>query len=178
MVPGASVHCVPSGCVARSLGIGEHWEMSLDLGLLAADLRRDEGLRLKIYLDSVGVATVGFGHRCTPEDMEYYADGISTAIAESLLVEDISIALRLLDAELAWWRKLPNDAQRGMANMSYNLSHHLLGFTDMLAALQRGDFTAASKSALNSLWARQVGDRAKRIAALFAGCAPPPSAVS
>ncbi len=58
--------------------------------------------------------------------------------------------------------------------MAYNLGvHGLLGFSKMLSALHAGDYATASSEALASAWAGQVGDRAKRIAALFmAGAGP------
>ena len=30
--------------------------------VLKSDLKRDEGLRLKTYIDTVGVRTIGYGH--------------------------------------------------------------------------------------------------------------------
>ena len=40
-------------------------------------------------------------------------------------------------------------------------------FHDMLAALERGDWAAASTAALDSLWAKEVPGRAKAIAAIL-----------
>jgi lysozyme len=43
----------------------------------------------------------------------------------------------------------------------------LLGFTGTLAAVQRGDYEAAAKGMLASLWARQTPSRAGRMAAMM-----------
>lgn len=40
----------------------------------------------------------------------------------------------------------------------------LLGFTNTLAAIKRGDYAAAATGMLASLWARQTPARAKRMA--------------
>jgi lysozyme len=52
-----------------------------------------------------------------------------------------------------------------LANMGFNLgAKKLSGFHGMLGAIDRGDFAAAGVSMLNSRWARQVGNRARRLA--------------
>ena len=52
--------------------------------------------------------------------------------------------------------------------MAYELGvEGLLEFHTTLAALERGDWAAASESALSSLWAREVPNRAKSIAAIL-----------
>ena len=52
--------------------------------------------------------------------------------------------------------------------MVYNLGlPNLLKFQNMLAALENNDGTTAADEALNSKWARQVGQRAQRIADIF-----------
>jgi lysozyme len=54
--------------------------------------------------------------------------------------------------------------------MAYNLgAEGVAGFQMMLAALQRGDRDAAALNCLDSLWAKQVGARAERVADLIRG---------
>jgi lysozyme len=85
-----------------------------------------------------------------------------------LLENDISRIVGELDAGFPWWNKMPEPAQRGLANMAFNLGvPRLRGFSRMLAALKDGYFDAAATEALDSQWADQVGERANRIAALF-----------
>jgi len=52
-------------------------------------------------------------------------------------------------------------------NMAFNMQGKLLGFRKFLAAAQRGDWNGAATEMLDSLWARQVGDRAKRLASMM-----------
>lgn len=136
--------------------------------LLRADLVRDEGTVLHAYRDSRGYLTIGHGRLIDPR----LGGGISRAEAGLLLERDIAGALAGLDGALPWWRQLPEPAARGLANMAFNLGlGRLLGFGRMLAALEAGDFPAAAAEALDSAWARQVGARARRIAALYRDCA-------
>jgi lysozyme len=52
--------------------------------------------------------------------------------------------------------------------MAFNLGVvRLLGFRDMLSRLEAGDWRGAAAAALDSRWAAQVGERARRIARIF-----------
>lgn len=132
-------------------------------GDLAADLARDEGLRLKPYRCPAGKLSIGFGRNL--DDL-----GITEDEARTLLANDISRVRFELDAALPWWRGLSDGRQRGLANMAFNLGlRRLLGFRRMLDALKAGDGRAAAAEALDSAWAAEVGERARRIAALYEG---------
>lgn len=133
----------------------------MDLARLKADLKRDEGLRLKPYKDTVGKVTIGVGRNL--DDV-----GISNAEAEIMLTNDIAGVMRDLDMALPWWKNLSEGRQRALANMCFNLGiHRLMGFKGMLDALRKGQYDEASQHALNSKWSRQVGARAQRIAVLL-----------
>ena len=94
--------------------------------------------------------------------------GISDQEADILLMNDILAVTEELDLVLPWWKELDEPRGRALCNMCFNLGlPRLLKFERMLGALKRGDFEAAASEALDSRWARQVGDRAKRIAYTF-----------
>jgi lysozyme len=62
---------------------------------------------------------------------------------------------------------LSDNRKIALSNMAYNLGlPRMKGFQKMLAAISRGDFKAASTEMLDSKWAQQVGDRAKRLAVM------------
>lgn len=133
----------------------------MDVAALVADLIRDEDLRLKPYRCTEGKLTIGVGRNL--DDV-----GISRAEALFLLDNDIGNTLAELDRRIPWWRSLSEPRQRAQANMAFNMGlPRLLGFKNMLAALQGGDYETAAAEALNSKWAKQVGIRADRIAELF-----------
>lgn len=148
--------------------------MTYDPGALAADLRRDEEVRRFPYDDATGQelrpgdvlrgnVTVGVGCNLSA--------GLSDEEVEALFGLRIRAVERDLDQALPWWRGLPEPAARGLANMAFNLGlSRLLGFELMLAALCGRRFKRAAAEALDSRWARQVGDRSTRIAELFGSC--------
>lgn len=137
----------------------------MDIDLLKQELTRDEGLELKPYTDTVDKLTIGVGRNLDDR-------GISEDEAMVLLGNDIAIVEAELDRNAAWWRDLPDDCQRGLANMCFNLGWpRLSGFRNMLAALEDGDYDEAAVQALDSRWARQVKGRADRIADLFRSAA-------
>lgn len=130
---------------------------------LREDLIRDEGMRLRPYKDSVGILTIGVGRNLDQV-------GITEDEATTLLANDIAKVEADLDRTESWWRTKPEPVQRGLANMAFNLGiSRLGGFKKMLACLQAGDYGGAATHALDSEWAKQVGDRATRIAELFRG---------
>lgn len=134
---------------------------TLDQSKLRENLIEDEGLRTKPYTDTVGKLTIGCGRNL--DDV-----GISRTEALMMLDNDLKWVFDDLDRNMPWWRRMPEPAQRALANMAFNLGiSRLLAFRNMLAALQAMDYETAAEEALDSRWARQVGDRAKRIAALY-----------
>jgi lysozyme len=71
------------------------------------------------------------------------------------------------DSNLPWWRDLDDVRQRALINMAFNLRARLLGFTNTLAAIQASDWQKAHDEMLDSLWAKQVGERAQRLASMI-----------
>jgi lysozyme len=117
-----------------------------------------EGLRLKPYTDVGNRLTIGVGRNLAD-------NGISKEEAMLLLHNDIQRASQALDEKLPWWRSLSETRQKVMVSMVFNLGiKGLLGFHDMLAAAEDGDFSAAAQHMLASRWASQVGNRAVELA--------------
>lgn len=131
---------------------------------ITGDLKRDEGFVGHAYQDSEGFWTIGFGRMID----ERLGGGITEDEASILLENDLRRCLADLDRVLPWWRGLTGRQARGLLNMCFNLGiKRLLSFKKMLVALQAHDGELAAKEAKDSKWARQVGARANRVAALF-----------
>ncbi|HDR9164877.1 TPA: glycoside hydrolase family protein [Burkholderia vietnamiensis] len=131
-----------------------------DRMLLKAELTRDEGRMKRIYVDTVGKVSGGIGRNLTDKgfrDNEIYL----------MYENDIAETEAWLDRNLTWWRSLDPVRQRVVMNMAFNMQGKLLTFVNTLAAIQRGDYGAAADGMLNSLWAKQVGARARRLADLM-----------
>ena len=133
---------------------------------LVDDLKRDERFVRHGYMDDRGNLTIGYGRLIDKK----LGGGLTEPEAHQLLLNDIASAIKDLNRNFPWWRGMPNDAQRALSNMCFNLGlPHLLLFVKMLAAMKAGDMQTAADEALDSRWAGQVGDRAIRIAALIRG---------
>lgn len=129
----------------------------MDIKRLKSQLKRHEGLRLKIYSDTEGVPTVGYGRNL--RDV-----GISRLEAEVLLDNDINRTLVGLSKALPWLDKLDAVRREAIVNMAFNLGvAGLLGFKTMLAALEVSDWEGAARSVQASKYAKQVGRRAIEI---------------
>ncbi len=125
--------------------------------LLIEELKRDEGVELKAYQDTVGIWTIGIGRNL--QDV-----GVSMAEAEFLLATDIDVAVSELQRTFDWFEDLSDARQRVCVNMCFNLGlTRLLGFKKFLAAMEEGDWETAGVEMLDSKWARQVGARSTRL---------------
>ena len=120
-------------------------------------LMRDEGIRHKMYKDSVGIETIGVGHNLQ-------AKAISQRAVEVILEDDVQDTIKELHAALPWVKDL-SDARRGvLINMAFNLGiKGLLSFKNTLKAIQEGRWEDARKGILDSKYAQQVGPRAHRL---------------
>lgn len=155
--------------------------MSYDRAALAAELIRDEDERLKVYHCTADKRTIGIGRNLDDVGISkaetaalgitvasVLRNGITREQSRALFANDIAACERQLDAKLPWWRTLNDVRQRVLLNMCFNLGiNRLLGFRNTLAKMQRGDFAGAAAGMRASLWARQVGARAERLATMM-----------
>jgi lysozyme len=136
----------------------------MDKSKLIEELVRDEGEVLHAYNDSLGYLTIGVGHLIDPKK----GGSISKSASRFILSEDIDEKIKQLDTAIPWWRDLSETRQRVLVNMCFNLGiAGLLKFKKFLLALKIGDYKAAKKEMVDSLWARQVGERADRLAEMI-----------
>lgn len=127
---------------------------------LKLQLMRHEGIRLHPYQDTVGKWTIGVGRNLSDV-------GISHDEAQFLLENDIEEVLADC-ARFPWFSGLDAVRQRVVADLRFNLGpSKLRKFTNTLAAIGRGDYEAASRGMLKSLWAKQVKGRAVRLAEMM-----------
>lgn len=128
---------------------------------LMEQLTIDEGRRARIYVDTVGKVTGGVGRNLT--DREFSQDEI-----DLMLSNDIALVEADLDRTMPWWRTMTEARQGVLANMAFNLGiSRLAGFKNTLAYMQAGRYDAAAAGMLDSLWAKQVGARADRLAKIM-----------
>lgn len=141
---------------------------SADLAALKALITAHEGRRTYLYDDKTGLriakGTTVIGHPtwgigCNT-DTTPFCDAAIDAQFDFLLT-----ALQAgLSASLPWTDTLPAVQVRVLLDIAYNAGlHGLLGFTKMLAALERGDAMAAALEVVNSTLAPARAERLARL---------------
>lgn len=125
---------------------------------LKAQLVEHEGVVLKPYKDTVGKLTIGVGRNL--DDV-----GISRNEALILLDNDIDRVMEDLNRALPWWHRMSPVRQQVLADMCFNLGIvRLQGFRKALEAMRAGAWHEAAAQMLDSKWAKQVGNRATKLA--------------
>lgn len=128
---------------------------------LIQQLKRDEGVKPCVYKDSLGLFTIGIGRLV---DDRRPGAGLRTDEMEYMLRNDIEDRINALTKRLPWFVNL-DDARKGaLLAMAFQMGvDGLLGFKNTLAMVRAGDYEGASKGMLESTWAKQTPERAKRI---------------
>ena len=126
-----------------------------------------EGCRLKPYKCPAGKLTIGYGRNL--DDV-----GISQAEADMMFERDFSKAeadarkiCEEFDIDV---NNLTEQRFYVLTDMCFNLGYGgLKKFKGMLTALKNGLYEDAANAMLDSLWAKQVGNRATKLAVLMRG---------
>lgn len=127
---------------------------------LKKQLIRDEGVVEHAYQDHLGYWTIGVGRlidkrkggKLRPNEIEF------------LLENDIADRVQELTKRIPWFTKLDKARQGVLLNMSFQMGvEGLLGFKNTLKMVETGKYEDAARGMLQSLWARQTPERAKRL---------------
>lgn len=132
-------------------------------------LKIDEGIVCKIYLDHLGYLTFGIGHLITRNDPEYgmpVGTPISIERVREAFENDLDVSIRecylLIGREN--FNNLPDVAQEVLVNMIFNLGRPRLSkFKNFLEGLLEHDWNRAADEMIDSRWYRQVTNRADRL---------------
>lgn len=129
---------------------------------LARQLRGDEGTKANAYQDSLGYWTIGVGRLV---DGRKPGGGLRQDEIDLMLANDIADRVVALGSALPWFAALDDARQGVLLNMAFQLgTAGLLGFHDTLALVQTGQYTEAARRMLDSKWAQQTPERARRLA--------------
>lgn len=135
---------------------------------LIDDLKGDEGWSPYAYHDTHDppLLTIGYGFLVDKRK----GVGMPVEIGEAWLRLAATERWDELVRRLPWLTAQPDDVQRALGNMAYQLGvRGVLGFSLMLSALERGDRETAATNALDSTWHTQTPARAERVADLIRG---------
>ena len=139
----------------------------MNIEKLREELENDEGVKYEVYNDHLGYPTFGIGHLIIDSDPEY-GEEVGTPISEERVIsvfEDDVVGV-LSDCETLYpdFGELPEDAQRIIANMMFNMGRTRLSkFKGMKRGVDARDWNAAADEMVDSAWYRQVTNRADRL---------------
>jgi lysozyme len=131
-------------------------------------LKVDEGVKYEIYNDHLGYPTFGVGHLVIESDKEH-GQPVGTPISEERVAECFE---RDLDTSISecvtlygeGFNDFPDGVQQVLVNMMFNMGRPRLSkFKNFTAALVEGDWARAAVEGRDSLWYRQVTNRAERL---------------
>ena len=124
-------------------------------------IRLHEGSKNKPYKCTAGKLTIGVGRNI--EDL-----GISDEEIDYLLTNDINRVRQELTNAFPWFSSLDDVRKDALIDMCFNMGiTRLQGFQKALTAMSEKNFTIASLEFLDSLWAAQVGQRAKTVTSMI-----------
>ena len=144
----------------------------MDRERLLKSVKEHEGFRSKVYLDTLGKRTVGYGHLCVEdhwEDDKEYEWGY----LEEILIKDLREAIAGADEliEQHNCKDLKGAAKEVIVEMIFQLGKTGVSkFKKMWEALSEYNYIGASFEMLDSKWANQTPNRAKKMAALMKEC--------
>jgi len=141
----------------------------MDRHAVYEQLKIDEGVEYEIYNDHLGYPTFGVGHLVLETDPEH-GQPVGTPVSEDRVKEcfetDLDTAISECNAlyEDGVFGDLPGEVQEILVNMMFNMGRTRLSkFKKMHAAILEGDWKTAATEGRDSLWYRQVTNRADRL---------------
>ena len=139
----------------------------MNLEKLREELEIDEGCKNEIYLDHLGYSTFGIGHLITEDDPEIFWEvgtSIDTVRVHETFEQDIKTVLSDCARLYSDFEDLPEEAQRVIANMMFNMGYTRLSkFSGMKRGMDARDWNAAADEMVDSRWYHQVTSRARRL---------------
>ncbi|MBR1604629.1 MAG: glycoside hydrolase family protein [Alphaproteobacteria bacterium] len=148
-------------------------QKKLEINELMTRFILHEGCKLMPYKCPAGYWTIGVGRNLetnppTSEELKIIGDyehGITKNAALFLLRHDIERVEKECKKNIPFFSALDDERQYALLDMAFNLGiKGLLKFRRMLKAMREEDWEKAAFECLNSMYAKQTGKRAKRIA--------------
>lgn len=145
-------------------------------------IKKHEGVRPRVYKDSLGIPTVGIGFNLLRPDAPAVLNKISanyndilsgkTELSNQQMQELFNICLKIAYADakkyIPSFDSLPKNIKLGLLDMSFNLGYGRLSkFVKTREHILNNDYKSAAAELQNSKWAKQVGNRSASIISLF-----------
>lgn len=119
-----------------------------------------EGWRLDVYLDSLGYATVGIGHKVVPADKLKVGDVITSAKAWEFFYKDVATAFDAAKKQARQIGIYTPEFIAALTSVNFQLgTGWTQKFYETWPALLRGDWRTAERNLIASLWYQQTPAR-------------------
>lgn len=145
-----------------------------EMNIAFVQLKRHEGFRAKSYKCSAGRWTIGYGHNIEAAPIPGCISSrpgdlvLSKPDAVALLWLDLQVCENQVKRELSFYQPLDAVRRAVLLNMCFNMGiRGLSKFRGTLACISNRQWTDAGYHMLKSLWARQVGARARELAEMM-----------
>ena len=125
---------------------------------LVEDIKKEEGYRSSVYLDTLDKPTIGYGFLI--DTLELQED-----ICELILMRKLEKLIKNIKFNFKWFDDMPDKVQDVIINMCYQLGvSGVSKFKKTVQLIKNKQWDRASVEMLDSKWAReQTPQRAKRL---------------
>jgi len=139
---------------------------------------KHEGFRDVAYNDTLGIATIGYGHMILPQDNIQIGNKYSKEYLTELFDKDFNIAVK--GANKLIQEKIPHLLMLGLTEAELSLIEGVLvemvfqmgrprvsKFKKMFNAIDEADWNKAADEMLDSRWAKQTFERALNLSSII-----------
>lgn len=128
---------------------------------LTATLKQEEGFRSKVYLDTLGYPTIGYGHRTEKNHSD-----VTVQEAEKILASDIAKAMSKVEELVG--KDAPQEVKEIVCTMVFQMGYaNVAKFKNTLRLIRAKDYKGASQEMLKSVWFKQTPSRCHRMSELM-----------
>ena len=139
----------------------------MNIDELRQEIQNDEGRVNSVYLDHLSLPTIGIGHLIKESDPEYGLP-VGTVVDDErineLFDQDIKVTLSECEQLYGNFNDLPEEVQKILANMMFNLGRPRLSkFRKLCKAVADKNWQECAVQMEDSRWHKQVTNRANRL---------------
>jgi len=133
-------------------------------------IKKHEGFRNQVYVDTLGYRTIGYGHKVLDTDPFKDGEVYPQEMLEKVFDEDFAKAKEGADRLLDHLDP-PEDAVNVVISMVFQLGEAGVSkFKNMFVALENEDYSEAAAQMLDSRWHIQTPARCQELANIMRNC--------
>jgi lysozyme len=133
-------------------------------------IKKHEGFRDQVYVDTLGYRTIGYGHKVLDTDPFKDGEVYPQEMLEKVFDEDFAKAKEGAD-RLLHHLDPPEDAVNVVISMVFQLGEAGVSkFKNMFVALENEDYVEAASQMLDSRWHMQTPARCQELANIMRNC--------